>query len=309
MYRYAAYDLNIFSEIELPGLLQGGEPYDVIIRSGKLPPLFALEDNRIGADRVWGSTLGRLRFLVEGGTSVTVDVEHPLGEGVTRSVVQGVLMAALLRQRGLLAIHASGVVKDGQAIGFIGASGRGKSTLAELFCQHGYRMLGDDVMAIRLDGGYPVALPGPPLIQLRPEAGAWLRRDFKELSRVHAGSRKSIRPAQANACLHPVPIAKLYVLGEFEEGASAIVPLSSQKAFLALLRHTRAQNLLDAPLYTKANFRQCTEVVRHVPLSYLRRERGFPALQDLLGAVEQDVRETVAASPVHIPTESPPVRT
>ena len=296
MYKYAAYDLNISSEIELPGLLSGAAPCDVTVRFGKIPPLSVLKDNRTGADRVWGSALGRLRFLVEGGTSITVDVEHPLGEGVVRSVVQGVLIAALLRQRGLLAIHASGVVKNGQAIGFVGASGRGKSTLAELFCQHGYRTLGDDVMAIRVDGGHPVALPGPPLIQLRPEAGAWLRQDFKELSRVHAGSRKSIRPAMDVVCARPAPLAKLYVLDAFEEGESAVVPMAPGEALLALVQHTRAQNLLAAPVYTRANFRQCAEVIRHVPLSYLRRKRGFPALQDLLNTVERDVRTATVSS-------------
>lgn len=300
MYKYTAYGLSIFSELELPDLLRKEGSCDVTIRRGEIPPSSVLEDKHFGADRVWGSALGRLRFLIEGGTSITVDVERPLGEGVVRSVVQGVLMAALLRQRGLLAIHASGVVKGGQAIGFVGASGRGKSTLAEFFCQHGYRLLGDDVMAIRVEGSCPTALPGPPLIQLRPEAGAWLRRDFRDLSRVHAGSRKSIRPAVNDVYACSAPLAKLYVLDGFEAGESATVPMNPQEAFLALIQHTRAQNLLAAPIYTKANFRQCTEVVQHVPLSYLRRKRGFSALQDVLNVVERDVREAVIASSVRV---------
>ena len=289
MYAYAVYGLNVLSEIELPGLLKGQAPFAASIRRGGIPPLSVLKDHHSGADRVWGSAFGRLRFLVEGGTTITIDVDRFLEEGAVRSVIQGVLMAALLRQRGFLVIHASGVVKDGYAVGFVGASGQGKSTLAEFFCQHGYRTLGDDAMVIRVGGERPIAMPGPPLIQLRPEAGRWLREDFERLPRVHAGSQKGIRPVTDVAHLCPAPIAKLYVLDGFGEGESA-VPLASHEALLALAQHTRARNLLTAPVYTRANLRQCAEVVRHVPLSSLQRRRGFTALHGVLDVVERDVR-------------------
>lgn len=291
MYIYAAYGLTIRSEIELPGLPEGEEPCAVTIRYGKVPPLSTLMNHSVGANRVWGSALGRLRFLVEGGEAITIEVERPLEEGVVRAVVLGVLMAALLRQRGLLVIHASGVVKHGRAVGFIGASGQGKSTLAEFFCKHGYRMLGDDALAIRTEGNHPVAVPGPPLIQLRPEAGRWLRDDFESLPRVHTGSQKGIRPAMDVFHVHPAPLARLYVLEEPGEGESAIVPMTPQAALLALIHHTRAQNLLTAPAYARANLNQCADVVRRVPVSRLRRERGLLMLRSLLDVVERDLQE------------------
>ena len=49
------------------------------------------------------------------------------------------LFLLLLRQRGLLTLHASVIRSKGKDyIGFVGDSGYGKSTLAEYFSQQGY---------------------------------------------------------------------------------------------------------------------------------------------------------------------------
>lgn len=81
-----------------------------------------------------------------------------------------------LEDRGCL-LHASGVALDGQAMGFFGVSGSGKSTIARLAPG---AVLTDESLALRRDGGLWVAHttpfwgdydPGPSSVESAPLAG------------------------------------------------------------------------------------------------------------------------------------------
>ncbi len=69
-------------------------------------------------------------FLVREGRLVTVDPAPGIDQGTLRIFLLGPVLAALLRQRGYLVLHASAVAYSGGAAAFLGLSGRGKSTLA-----------------------------------------------------------------------------------------------------------------------------------------------------------------------------------
>lgn len=69
-------------------------------------------------------------------------------------------LCVLLALRGDLVLHASAVEVDGRAVLFCGPSQRGKSTLARTLGEAGYRLLGEDGIAIELGGERPVAYPG-----------------------------------------------------------------------------------------------------------------------------------------------------
>ena len=66
----------------------------------------------------------------------------------------------ILGQRGQLILHAAAVVMpDGQAIAFLGDSGRGKSTLASSLHHNGARLITDDCLLLEEIGGQVVAIP------------------------------------------------------------------------------------------------------------------------------------------------------
>jgi hypothetical protein len=54
-------------------------------------------------------------------------------------------------RRDLLWLHAAAVERDGSAMLLCGRSGQGKSTLASLLCDRGWRLMSDDVAPVRMD--------------------------------------------------------------------------------------------------------------------------------------------------------------
>lgn len=76
-------------------------------------------------------------------------------------IAQALPFAALLQ--GLEVLHASAVVRDRCAIGFLGPSGVGKSSLALELTRRGAEFLADDVLAVEHRSCGLVAHPGTPL--------------------------------------------------------------------------------------------------------------------------------------------------
>lgn len=290
MYSYNVYNLCIHSDLAFPGLPRGGDTPDVTIH---IRPLdddeLATEDSRGG--RVWGRIYHDLQFLVEGGKQIVVDNRSGISEDMVRGYIMGVLMATLLRQRGYLVLHACSVAKEGQAIGFVGESGWGKSTLAEYFCQHGYDLINDDVMTIQTDPPPPVVLPGPPQVRLRPEAGQWLRQDFEDLPRIYAraGKRVSFRELSG---VESVNLSKLYILDEEYAMANKLEALAPREATIALIRHTRVTNLIKDALHTAQHLEQCVNLLKHTSIARLHRVRSLERLPEIMDLVEKDLRYT-----------------
>jgi len=73
---------------------------------------------------------GVARYLVEGGTRVTIDPSPGTSEATVRLFLLNTVLVVLLHQRGdLLPLHASAVDVGGGAVLLTGSSGAGKSTL------------------------------------------------------------------------------------------------------------------------------------------------------------------------------------
>lgn len=69
---------------------------------------------------------------------------------------------------GLEVLHASCVAFEGMAVGFVGPSGTGKSTMAARMVGGGATFMADDVLAISEGAGRPFVHPGANLVRLAP---------------------------------------------------------------------------------------------------------------------------------------------
>lgn len=172
--RYRAFGLNIDSEVPIAMLLPE-EPLDapdVRIVYGDLSGVECSENNMINeSSRFFFRLPDSASFLIENGASITVDAKPDAQPGLLAVYLLGSCMGALLYQRGGYLLHGSCVSRDGKAILLTGDSGAGKSTLAAHFLSNGWKLVTDDVAAVRgIEEGNPLVYPSYPSQKLWQDA-------------------------------------------------------------------------------------------------------------------------------------------
>lgn len=281
VFDYAVFGLHVRSDMRLPELLAAaaaGEP-DVTIRLGDVSP---------GADPGPGLRAteqgvvltfdGIARFAVADGVSIIVDPVADVPEANIRLYLLGSAMGMLLHQRGILPLHANAVEIDGKAFAFMGASGAGKSTLAAWFHDHGFRIIADDVCAVRFDGNErPVVSPGLPRLRLWKEALEETGRQSSEFSRSYVGDdnwdKFDVPLPHEAAVRSDIELAAVYVLGE---GTSpSIDAMQGVEAAKAIFEHTYRGAFVPVANGSREHWSASIRLVRSTPIFVIRRRLGF----------------------------------
>ena len=294
---YRAYGLILQSDVALPGVDLGHGPADVTIRMRRITPDILSERPKSG-QWIGGTYQDKANILVADGNEISVDVRKPIPEGDFVGLLLGELMATVLRQRGVLVIHACAVADaDGNAIVFAGESGWGKSTLAEYFCQNGWTLVTDDVTAIDLRDDGAFAIPSYSQIRLREDAAAHLVADASILVPIDRNGFKQAREDHALAA-EPRPLCSGFFLDpSFSDGLS-IAELLPQEALMRLVAHTRARTLVhvNAPDLLRDHLSQCTRLLQRVPMHRLQRRESLADLEAIQALVTETLRKDLAAA-------------
>lgn len=287
MYTYTAYNLCIESEILLSELIEAEGVPDVTIRLGRLNHI--TKETLDCGNQVFGTIPEIGTILIEKGQTITIDPAVGIDESMLSPSILGPIMSVVLRQRGLLVLHASSVVINGQAIAFLGGSGWGKSTLAESFHKQGYAALTDDVMAVQTSSTPPTVFPSFPQFKLWPEAAASLGHDVNRLPHLFANAPKLSYTFTQGFQQTPQPLQCIYVLSK--KAQQTIIPLSPQEAFAELVRHTRAVNLLKSPEFVTIHLHQCARLAELVRFCRFTRPPSLAALADQVALIEDDLSQ------------------
>jgi hypothetical protein len=294
VHAYSVYGLGLHSEFPIPELQVGGSgPPDVVVTRGSLEASRPPEHQQNEPDASWAErradseTLcvfaGVGRYLIRGGQAVIVDPDVQVDFAAVRHLLLGPVLAHLLWQRGIFALHASVVGIAGRYLGFVGVSGEGKSTLAAALARAGHLLVCDDVAAIVEHGARVEVLPGFPRIRLHADSLRSLGEDPERLPAVHEYLDKRLKTA-ANFAPGGVLLDKLYVL---ETGTSLAAPaLAPGAAIVEVLRHTYYAHQF-APLYGfKHHLERATALVQRVAAYRLVRPKDLAQLPELVAFVE-----------------------
>lgn len=218
-YRLAGWRVrSALSLPELPAWPEDDHPVDVVIRFGAVPPTLpdpvhegpVLQIGRDGICRFALPSVGA--FLLRAGEEVVVDPGEGVAEADLRLFLLGSLFGLLCHQRGLLPLHASAVLIDGQAVAFAGPSGIGKSTLAAAFAARGYTVVADDVVVVDGSTGRPMVRPAIPRLRLWREAVQIIGRTTEGLERARARLDKFSIPVADGFPQQAVPLGAVFHL-------------------------------------------------------------------------------------------------
>lgn len=196
------------------------------------------------------------------------------------------ILPLVLSGLGRLVFHASAVELGHHAVVFVGAAGRGKSTLAASFATVGYRFLTDDGLVLDAGpDGYSVQ-PGHPSIRLWDDSRVAVVRHDTRASPALAYTTKSRFPASGEMkfCNEARRLGRIYFLGDGSADRVSLEPTSAGEAFLELVRHSFILDIEDRALIA-GHFDQVSALVREPIVFRLDYPRRFDALPEVRAAI------------------------
>lgn len=324
-YRYAVYGLSLCADAPIPGLFPDDEsdPHDVAVHlygvpaSADIEPQFDHVSNFVDDGGESLLRVARCRnpsglyfrysddtaFLItDSGCEIWTEWRAPLTLEDTATYLLGPMLGFVLRLRGVLSLHASVIEVDGQALGFMGAAGAGKSTLAAAFARKGFAVMSDDILALELRDGTFFAQPGYPRLRLWPDSARALFGTSNALPCLTPNWDKRYLALDAEPFRFqskPRRLSAIYVLGDGGQAQpfTPVEPMNARDAMLALLKEN-AQGMLLSNADRAREFAAIAELVKHVPLKRLCTNDNAKYPAALANAILEDFRATMALAHV-----------
>lgn len=217
---YTAYGLTFHLPFPcpiLPVAADDAEP-DVRVVEGPVPRQL---DAPAAQDQFWQAETGRFllkagrragRFLVENGRVITLERGAAAEDEMIGLHFADSVLAAALRQNGMLVLHANAVATRRGALAISGVSGAGKSTTLATLLRRGCAMLADDLTVLRPNAeGELEVLPGLAQLCLCKDVATRLGGNVHELS-CRSPRRKFVVPTHGTMAKSPFPLRALYLL-------------------------------------------------------------------------------------------------
>ncbi len=177
MYRYTIYGILVESEFEINLLLPAND-HDRYVETVTIKEtdvedevkLFLKESAamikhyEIGLTKSAMENIGGF-YLIQNG-QILVKIKSGYNYETISPWILGYCLSMALLQKGVLTIHCSAIATDNGAILISGTPGAGKSSLAGKLLEHGYKLMADDVAAIRFVDGNCLVYPAFPFQKL-----------------------------------------------------------------------------------------------------------------------------------------------
>mgnify|MGYP002388545394 CR=1 FL=1 len=278
--KYLVFGLRVESEIELPDCfaLEFDQPQVTVLLSEVEGHRIVSQDHPVAFSVDGGTFLferyGVARFAAVSGRSVQIDAYPDASWEEILTYLLGSVFAALLHQRGVLALHAGAGEVEGGAVLFAGQSGAGKSTLAAAFAAAGFGILADDVTAIHSQDEGLVAYPALRRLKLWESATRALGMDASNMQPMHSRAPGRYRLPLATSSLKPRALRGVLLIVPWANDEVVIQEAHGSRLFNLILRATYRAGLL-APLQAQAShFSVASAVTRAVPVGLLCRPSG-----------------------------------
>jgi hypothetical protein len=219
------------------------------------------------------------------------------------AILSGPILGLALQLQGCVSLHGNSLVFGGSAFGLLAPSGYGKSTLAACLMASGCQLLSDDVLALELSDGRPVALPSLPRLKLWPDSLDHLlsQADWQSLdSYVSWIEKRLLAPDKLGGyCAEARPLAALFVLVPTSpEGDIEVARLRGSEAMLALLANIYQAHLL---IHERDLLSRHLETVSHLtlttPVYAINCPRSFERLDETAAEVLAQLEALIHQKP------------
>lgn len=217
--------------------------------------------------------------------------------------VFGLVLSAWSEWAGRPVLHAGTVEVGGSAVGFLGRSGVGKSSLTLEFLQKGHRILGDDQLILERTAQGVSALPAIPWLKLSPEVARRSGFDPALLPPIHSSAEKrrlDVREGQWSA--GPVPLGPIYLVERGSPQPDVVIErLGPSESLLELIRHSYVPRTVAHSGMAATRLPLLAAAVQQGGVWRLRYPDGVEWLPKVRSAVVRHVANRVSESQVQSP--------
>lgn len=232
-------------------------------------------------------------FITTDGLQVRISWSGDIQWRDIRTVLAGLPAAYLLRKRGILPLHASGVSRNDSTIAFVGKSGSGKSTLAAHFITREWSVVADDLMALQPCNNHWRIQQGPVALKLYDTAAKHASLSPSQSERLWGSGeldddpRKLFRQVPNKT---PTQLDALFVLDE--RGATTEQPtiqrLKQREAHYQLAQQIFAPQVIDESMLS-FDFSHLGMLVRTVPVYKISRPDDIARIGKTIDLIEQQL--------------------
>ena len=221
---------------------------------------------------------------------------YPAASASTETIRQlfvGHVVPLLFAETGALALHASAVRTPSGVLAFVGATRRGKSTIAAALAARGGALVADDCAIVEMKDGECRVRPMHVGLRLWPDSLRVFAQRPAPADRGRDRRRRSktrLAAGSLGLAIHeaPAPLHRIYLLEPAHRGEPVTVaPVSGADAVMALLVAS-FQLGMDQPAHLRRSFESLSTLASQVPIRRLRRPRGLRHLPLLVQHVLDD---------------------
>ena len=223
------------------------------------------------------------RFLVEEGKHIRIDLDDGSDDRSVRLFLLGSCFGAILHQRGVMPLHASAIDTPRGAILICGNSGMGKSTTVTALVDRGYRMITDDVAALRKEGGRFWLETAYPQVKLWENSLQHLGKDTEGLDQVRPELSKRVLRLGSSIANKPCKVLGL-VWFYFGEGPSLREARGNER-FFAIKKNVYRRSFLT-PSRKRSHYARCIDLARQLPIYCLERPETENSIDRVVGLIE-----------------------
>jgi len=230
------------------------------------------------------------KFYVVDGNSIIVQPFEGSYEEDIRVFLLSSVFAALLHQREYLVLHGACVEINGKGVLFTGVSGAGKSTIAAAFRKKGYKILSDEICAIKIsETGIPIVIPGFPKLKIWEDVAERLGEDIDSLLPVRRNIQKYMIDVEGQFSKVPLPISIIYLLKPENNKEISVTKIKDVDKIEIITDNAYCFRFRKAHGERVFYLKQCVELARNTHIySVIRPNKGFE-LDELVLTLEKEL--------------------
>ncbi len=221
------------------------------------------------------------------GTGEVCCVPVPGSGDAWRSVFEQQVQPLLLSMRGEHVFHGAAVVVDGWAIGFLGPSGQGKSTLTAALARRGCAFLSDDCLHLCIEHEGIWVQPHAAYVRLWTDSAEFLGRG--DVTIVPGSPKPRLMAGDAFPYKdRPARLTHVYVLGDSMGDLPAIEAMLPSRQLMAWTANAFVLDLRNGQVLRR-NMEVAANLVQEVRMRRLAYQRRYDVLESVVEAILEDV--------------------